>query len=154
MASSRWVVVVLPLVPVTPRQRSAGGRDAVEAGGGRPEGAPDVGDARFGDPEVERAFDEQRDRSGVDGARGVPVAVGGVTHDAREAGAGFDPAAVVLERDHLDAGVAANVEDVDVGQELLELHARGPLVKHREAFRVSGRSRRTMWGWRRGHARR
>jgi len=91
--------------------------------------------------------------AGVDGARGVPVAVGGVAHDAREAGAGLDAAAVVLERDHLDAGVAANV-DVDVGQELLELHARGPLIKHREALRVSGRSRRTMWGWRRGRARR
>jgi len=108
----------------------------------------------YGDAEVVLAFDEQRDRSVLDRARRVVMAVGDAAHDAREAGAGRDATAVVLERVHVDGGVAANVEHVDVGQELLELHARGPLVKHREALRVSGRSRRATWGSRRGHVRR
>ena len=79
----------------------------MEARRGRAQHLANAHDLGLGNPEVERALHEQRDRSRVDGGRGVQMTVGRCTRHAREAGARTDAAAVVRKARDVGSGIAA-----------------------------------------------
>jgi hypothetical protein len=85
-----------------------------------------VGDLRLGDAQIERVFDDQRGRSRRDGGRRVDVSIGPGADDARERRSRSHEMAVVDDIRHVDTRVAAVGDDLDVGQELSELHALVP----------------------------
>ncbi len=122
------MVVVLPLVPVTPSTRidADGWSNSVAATG--PSAARTLGTCACGDLERQRTFDEQRHRTPGHRVGGVLVAVGDGTGDAREARPRARLAAVVGDRGDLEVGIAGPndlvPDPVETGEQVVPTHAR------------------------------
>src|SRR5579875_2697699 len=126
-AASRWATVVLPLVPVTPAvSRWRDGWEKKAAASLAIEGRAVPGGTRTTAASAAAGSSTGRSHTTptppLDRLRGVVVAVDVLTDQAAEQGPGCDPAAVVLDRQHLALGVPRDVQDVDLVEQTAHVH--------------------------------
>ena len=128
-AASRWVIVVLPFVPVTPTTVEVAGRVVPERRGDGPHGGPHVVHDELGHVQRELVVDQQRRGARRHGRRRQVVAVDVGPPDAAEQRAADDGARVVDDRDEVGITIGPDGPDAHSlggGHEVGEAHALSP----------------------------
>jgi hypothetical protein len=125
MAASRWVVVVLPFVPVTPDHGEVAGTGGPCRAAARPHGPPHVADAHLGHGHVHVALAQEGDGTGGHGRRREVVAVDGRARHAAEQRPGDDGPGVVDDGGDLGRRrITLHRQRVEAVHEVGEAHRR------------------------------